>query len=357
MTRLFPFCLLLLACRPPSPLEKQAPFDFDSRASPAPTDFAREADLLARWNDTRTLRDFWESGEAGAFPGVDGVEIAYRIHRAPNAKAGIVLLPGRTEAIIKFAEVVEDLVKQGYSTYALTLRGQGEAGRMLPDPDMGYVAYFDDYVQDTHRFITQVVRPEQSRVFVLGHSTGGGVAVLLVDQFPEDVEALALSSPLLDVNLGAFPAPVAASIANGVCSSSDGSGWAIGSGNYKEETDFPNNTVTSSEPRWQWKVQQLRDDERIRMGGLTWRWLCQTLVGTSKAQALGRFSSTPTLMLQAENDNFVNRPGQERYCADAPRCTFARMDAAKHELLQERDEVRGLALSRIVKFFDAEVSP
>ena len=347
------------ACRAPSPLPKEPPFDFDARPGPTEASFSKESELLSRWNDPRvdSLRDFWNSGEAGTFKGVDGVEVAYRVHRAPNAKAGVVLLPGRTESIIKFAEVAADLVSQGYSTYALTLRGQGEAARMLSDVNKGYVAWFDDYVEDTHRFITEVVKPEQPRVFMLAHSLGGGVAVLVVDEHPADVEALALSSPMLDINLGAFPPPVAASLAGGICDSTDGTGYAIGSGPYREETDFTGNSVTHSEPRWTWKVQQLKDDERIRLGGITWRWLCQALVGSSKAQLSGHFSSTPTLLLQAANDTIIKRPGQEKYCAEAPRCTFSRIEDAKHELLQERDDLRNVVMSRVVKFFDAQVTP
>ena len=351
--------LVCAGCRAPSPLSKEPAFDFDSRSSPTEAAFSTEATLLSRWNEARadSLRDFWNAGEAGSLKGVDGVELVYRIHRAPNAKAGVVLLPGRTEAIIKLAEVCSDLVAQGYSTYALTLRGQGEAGRMLPDRDKGYVAWFDDYVEDMHTFINTVVKPEQQRVFMLAHSMGGAVAILVNDEHPGDLDALALSAPMLDINLGAFPPPVAASLASGICDSTDGSGFAIGGGPYKEEQDFTRNSVTSSEARWTWKVQQLRDDEQIRAGGLTWRWLCQALVGSSRAQQSGRFSSTPTVLFQAADDTFVNRPGQEKYCTDAPRCTFSRIENAKHELLQERDEVRNLVLSRVVRFFDAQVTP
>lgn len=351
--------LMFAACRAPSPLPKGAPFDFDAAPGPAPSAFHSDVGLLSEWNDARpdSLRDFWSSGQEGSFAGVDGVNIVYRVHRAPNAKAAIVLLPGRTEAIIKYAEVIRDLVNQGYSTYALTLRGQGEAGRMLADPDKGYVAWFDDYVTDTHRFITEVVKPEQPKVFMLAHSLGGGVATLLVDAHPDDVQALVLSSPMLEINLGAFPPPVAASLADGLCSATDGSGYAIGSGPYNEETDFENNSVTHSEPRFKWKVQQLRDDVAIRAGGLTWRWLCQSLTASSRAQGLGRYSSVPTLLFQAGADTIVKPGGQNTYCADAPRCTLSSFEGAKHELLQERDDVRNLALSRAVKFFDAQVSP
>lgn len=357
--RLAVLALIAAACRAPSPLPKEPAFDFDARAAPAVAAFSQEATLLSRWNEPRadSLRDFWNGGEAGSFKGVDGVEVAYRIHRAPNAKAAVVLLPGRTESIIKFAEVAADLVAQGYSTYSLTLRGQGEAGRILKDREKGYVDWFDDYVEDTHHFITEVVKPEQPKVFLLAHSLGGGVATLVVDEHPEDVQALALSSPMLDINLGAFPPPVAASLAGGICDSTDGTGYAIGSGPWKQEATFEGNSVTHSEPRWTWKRQQLDDDERIRLGGITWRWLCQALVGSSRAQQSGRFSSTPTLLFQASDDTIINPKGQEKYCADAPRCTFSRVEGAKHELLQERDELRNLVLSRVVKFFDAQVSP
>ena len=347
----------LSACRPAPPLSKQPPFDFEAHPTPSPEAFNPEANLLAQWGEGGVLRDFWNSGAEGSFEGVDGVTIAYRVHRAVNPKAAVVLVPGRTEAIIKFAEVARDLVAQGYSTYALTLRGQGEAGRMLADPDKGYVAWFDDYVADTHRFITTVVKPEQPRVFLLAHSLGGAVAVLLVDEHPDDVAALAMTSPMLEIELGGFPAPVAASIAAGICDASDGSGYTLGAGPYAEETDFPKNTVTNSLPRWTWKVQQLHDDERIRLGGTTWRWLCQALVASSRAQGLGKFSSTPTLLFQAGADTIVKPGGQEKYCADAPRCTLSRVEGAKHEILQERDELRNLTLSRVVKFFDAQVTP
>ena len=109
--------LFASACRAPSPLPKEPPFDFDAHPRPTEASFSKESEIVSRWNDQRadSLRDFWNSGEAGTFKGVDGFDVAYRIHRAPNAKAAVVLLPGRTESIIKFAEVASDLVAQGYS--------------------------------------------------------------------------------------------------------------------------------------------------------------------------------------------------------------------------------------------------
>jgi lysophospholipase len=341
------------------PIPKGPPFDFDTAVGPGPEAFSSEADLLSRWNDTRadSLKDFWNSGEAGTFDGVGGVKVAYRIHRVPNAKAAVVITPGRTEAIIKYAEVARDLTAQGYSTYAVTLRGQGEAGRMLPDANKGYVDYFDDYVEDTHTFVSTIVKKDTKRVFVVAHSLGGAVVATVVDEHPEDFEAVVLSAPMLEINPGAFPPPLASSLGLGVCNATDGTGYAIGSGPYQRETDFPNNTVTTSEARWTWKLQQLDDDESIRLGGLTWRWLCQALIGSSRAQNLGTRSITPTVILQPGDDTIVKPGGQNTYCRDATRCTLSPVAGARHEILQERDPLRNEALSRIVKFFNAQVNP
>jgi lysophospholipase len=258
---------------------------------------------------------------------VRGVNIAYRVHRVMNPKAAVVIIPGRTEAIIKFAELARDLTAQGYSTYSVTLRGQGEAGRMLSDQDKGYVEYFDDYLKDTHAFITTKVKTDNARVFMVAHSLGGAVAVLVNDEYPDDVQALALSSPMLDINLGAFPPPVAATLGEGICGVTDGTGYVLGAGDYERETDFENNSVTHSLNRWKWKIGQLDDDPSIRLGGTTWRWLCQALDASTRASMSGRYSSTPTLMFIAGKDTIVNAPGQEKYCADAPyacaRETFA----------------------------------
>lgn len=351
--------LALTACRAPSPLPPQPDFDPASRSTPAPEEFSSEGDLLDRWKPGGALQTFWEGGEPGTFEGVDGATLAYRVFRTPDAKAAVVVLPGRTEAIIKYAEVAQDLVDQGYSAYLLTLRGQGEASRLLPDPEKGHVVWFDDYVADTHTFIDTVVKPEEPRIFLLSHSTGGAVAALLADQHPDDVEAQAMSSPMLEINYGAFPPAVAASLAFGVCDASDGTDYSIGGGPWTDSTTFDpaTDSVTQSEARWTWKTQQLRDDPSIRLGSATWRWVCQASEGSSRASQLGRYSSTPTLLLQAAKDQIVKPEGQEIYCADAPACTLLVLDDAKHELLQERDATRNLALSMVVKFFDAQVAP
>lgn len=344
----------LAACRAPSTAPRAAPLDFD--ALPGPRTFSAEATLEARW--AGPLKAAHDAGQRGTFKGVDGVDIAWLIHRVPSPKAAVVLVTGRTEPIRKYAELLDDLRAAGYSTYAMDHRGQGASGRMLSNPQKGYVASFDDYVSDLHTFVSTVVKADtNAKVFLVAHSMGGAVGLLTVDAYPEDFAAVVASSPMLEINTGAFPAPIAGTLGAAACGASDGSAYAIGSGDFREEADFSKSTVTSSEARFWWKRQLFADAPELRLGGLTWRWLCESLTASSNAEQLGRYSSTPTLILQAGKDTVVKPGGQQRYCEAAPRCQLTRIDDAMHEHFAERDELRNVAVERTLKFFERAVTP
>jgi lysophospholipase len=268
----------------------------------------------------------------------------------------VVIFPGRTEPTIKYAELISDLLANGYSTYAMDLRGQGASGRMLAEHDKGYVRFFADYVADAQDFIQTVVLPEEPKnVFIAAHSTGGAIAALLVDEHPEWITAMAFSAPMFELVTGKYPAPVAVTLANAVCSGTDATGYATG-GDYVEG-EFATNSLSSSADRFEWKYVQMREAPQLRLGGPTFRWLCEALAAGGRAQALGRYSPVPTLILQAENDTTVLLPAQARSCSDAPRCQLSLMPGAKHELFQETDAIRNLAVSQVLKFFAARANP
>jgi lysophospholipase len=343
----------LTACRAPTTAPRRPALDFD--ALPGPTTFSPEATLLERW--AGPLKAAHDAGERGSFKGVADVDIAYLVHRVPNEKAAVVLLTGRTEPIRKYAELLDDLQRAGFSTFAMDHRGQGASGRLLPNPQRGYVVSFDDYVTDLHTFITTVVRPATSKkVFVVAHSMGGAVAVLANDLYPADADGLVLSSPMLEINTGAFPAPIASTLGAAACGASDGAAYAIGSSDFREETDFEKSTVTKSLPRFEWKRLLFNEAPELRLGGITWRWLCESLTASSYAEQLGRYSATPTLILQAGQDSIVKPGGQKRYCDAAPACQLTVIDEALHEHFAERDALRNRAVERTLKFLEAEVA-
>ncbi len=98
----------------------------------------------------QTLPDFWrQHAVEGEFKGKDGVTIRYAALRQAKVERAILIVNGRVESYLKYQELAWDLWRQGYSLYLIDHRGQGMSGRMLNDPQKGYVDQFDDYVVES----------------------------------------------------------------------------------------------------------------------------------------------------------------------------------------------------------------
>ncbi len=350
---------LVAGCDAPA---KQPPIDIESQSAPVAADFAREAVVVGRYDE---LVAAYDQAEGGTFAGVDGVPVAYRVFRASPEKGAVVFVPGRTEPVLKHTETFLDLVGQGYSVYALDPRGQGASGRMLDNPQIGYVEYFTDYVADLRTLVDDVVRATpHDHVFLFAHSMGGAIALSYVHRYPRAVEAVALSSPMVRIELAesALGTGVLASVALTACNLG-GSGYAPGQGDESLDVDddqvFADNRVTHSRPRYDVYLRMLRARPELLLGGPSSRWVCESLLAGSHLEADAEDNETPTLMFIAGADEIVSVPALDDYCDAAPACQSVRFPTARHEVLSETDDVRNEALARAVRFFDhfATVSP
>ena len=334
-------------CRATEP--KQAPIDLDTVPGPTAAAFNKEASLRADWPGRLLTR--WASGEDGFFTGAAAKRVHYHVVRATPERGAVVVLPGRTEPALKYAELADDLAREGWTSWILDLRGQGESERLVPsNPQAGHVEFFQDYVDDLETFLRDVVRPAGgAKPFALGHSTGGGVLLLHADQHPGAFRAMVATSPLLEPFTGAFPGIVAASLSTTTCSVSDGTGYVLGGSDYVDPD--ANDGVTTSAERFLWKKQLFIDRPELRLGSATWRWVCESVAAGGYLQHVGRWNLTPTLLFTAGDDSVVKTPPIEAYCAEAPRCQLKPFPAAQHELLQEQDAVRNETLSLTLRFF------
>ena len=72
----------------------------------------------------------------------DGVRIRLGIFQPKDAKGTVLLFPGRTEYVEKYAPAAGDLAQRGFATIVVDWRGQGLADRLLDDKRIGHVDLF-----------------------------------------------------------------------------------------------------------------------------------------------------------------------------------------------------------------------
>lgn len=320
-----------------------------------------KADGVARWSteaglDTRmtsTILPYFRShAREGNFAGVGGVPIHY-VELVHGSELGaLVISSGRTESYLKYAELAYDLRNVGVSIYIVDHRGQGFSGRMLADPQKGYVYNFDDYAADFATFMDTVVMAQpHERILGLAHSMGGTILATYIEQYPGVIDAAVLSAPMFEINSGWLSEDAAWVAAEGATAIGFGDSYAIGKGPYDPKAA---NSVSHSTVRYGINEGFDATYPQIELGGPTYRWVEQAVEGERAARNDAATSiDTPILLLQSGADQVVLPGGQNTFCANAPRCSMRVIAGAGHELIQERDDLRDQALDAMSAFFAA----
>jgi lysophospholipase len=305
--------------------------------------------------ETRVL-PFYRKGHFGEFAGIGGLKIRYLCLEKKNTSGALVVLPGKSDTYLKYAELFYDLQELNMSLYSMDHRGMGFSQRMLPDRLKMHVKRFDDYVEDVRTFLDTVVKAGgHEHLFVLGHSTGGLIAALYLENYPEDFRAVVLCSPLFELNAGPTPGFVLRAITRLLDRPGRHEQYSLGQKNL-ERLPFEKNTISHSYPRWSlWEQEIIPKTEAIQFGGVTNRWIRESLLAGHRAVEGAEQINVPVLLLQAEQDSFTKARAQNRFCRRAPLCRKVLMQGAKHEILIEREDIRDAAIAHIKAFLNEQL--
>jgi len=287
----------------------------------------------------------WHFGDV---TGQGGVRIAYASYKVDAPRGAIVVSPGRGQPFMAFCETVYDLRDTGYDFYLVDHRGQGWSGRLIDDPERSYVEAFDDYVADLDVVMREIVQPSRyPRVVALAHSMGGAIATRYAELHPHVFTQLVLSAPMHAVDTKQYPEPFALLLATAATIAGQGSDYAPTQVPPDAAAAFAGNDQTHSAARWaQYAVLWQRFPELL-VGGSTFRWLKEILVGTLAVRTWSFTIDTPMLILQAGDDAYVKAWGQDEVCRRAAHCQERFFPHAYHDLLNERDAVRDEVLANI----------
>jgi len=301
-------------------------------------------------NYKSTISPYFYKHKLHYFTAKDGIKIAYKIFLVKNAKASIVISSGRTEGMFKYQELIYDLNQNSYDVYIHDHRGQGYSQRLLKDTQIGHVHKFEDYVEDLKQFFNEKVS-KKKKLILIGHSMGGAIASLYVQKYTYDFDGLVLSSPMHQADL------VSSKLSNIVCSLIEKrkrniDRYIIGETSYDDATvSFKENILTHSKVRFDIVEAAIQKEPEVKLGGPSVRWVGEACRGSKKSVDNAFKVKIPTLLLQAEEDQVVNKLPQDDFCSMTfAKCSEYQIDGAYHELFIEKDDIRKKVLTAVLDF-------
>ncbi|USH02534.1 alpha/beta fold hydrolase [Grimontia kaedaensis] len=317
--------------------------------------FSRE-DALTETME-KVIAPFWANRQHGEFVGHDGLRLNWCAFTKPEHTRAIVVVNGRIEGVAKYQEIYFDLFNQGFDVYSYDHRGQGHSQRLVTGSDIGHVVEFDHYVDDLDTFINEVVTTKaHSQRMILAHSMGGAISVLYAARKPNAIDAIALSAPMLGINLSRPLQMAAKPLCKVLSKLQHPAGFAPGQVPYWAKP-FKHNLLTQSEARYQWFRELYESDETLKVGGPSAQWIWQSMDACERAVKTATDIDMPILLMQAARDEIVCNGvmfqfHRERQAAGLP-IQFEILADSRHELLFERDVIRDKSLIFALTFFDS----
>jgi len=257
------------------------------------------------------------------FIGEGGLKIFYRRYQANPEKARMVIAHGLGEHSGRYGNVVERLLPEGISVWALDHRGHGQS-----DGTRGHVFAFFQYVAELSKLVEMASYgiAEGVKVFLLGHSLGGLIALRFAADFSKMVDGVIVSSPALGLP-GDLPAVKA--FVGRIMSAI----WPTFS--LANELDVPK--ICHDEG----VVCAYRDDPLVH-DRVTARWFTEFLSAMEAANHSATEIKVPLLMQLAGDDHLTNVDASTSFfdALGSDDKTLYVYDGLYHEIYNEREEQR-----------------
>ncbi|WP_323008833.1 alpha/beta hydrolase [Paracoccus sp. (in: a-proteobacteria)] len=293
-------------------------------------------------------RAFWLRAE-------DGVRLRAAHWAAGGASGTVLLFPGRTEYLEKYAEVAADLNAAGLDVLTLDWRGQGMSDRLQPNPRPGHIGDFADYQRDVVELVVTAQELDLPRPWhLLAHSMGGTIGLAALEAgLP--VQSVVFSAPMWGINLRRVPEVLAMAIARLGRKLGRGGHPAPGSGgeeNFVLMDPFHDNLLTGDGRRWGRLVAETASWPDISVGGVSNDWLIAALQECHRLTTLPA-PTLPTLIALGDKERVVSPRAIRARVATWPGATLLELPDCRHEPMIERDAIRSRFLEASIAHFES----
>lgn len=272
----------------------------------------------------------------------------------------MLLLGGWKDFAEKYAETVAALTARGFAVWTLDWRGQGASTRLLADPLRSHVESFEDFLGDLDRVLDELVLPDTTGPLMLvGHSMGGHLAARLLARRPGLFARAVLVAPMIGVLRGSPALQRATAMLVHAVNRLPGAATAYAPGIPRKPLlgrPFEGNRLTGCPDRYAADQALQRAMPEMQLGGVTWGWLHAALASIDALRRPGFAEGikVPVLMLLAGDERVVENAAARAFALRLPEVELVEFEAARHELLRERDDVRLKVWAAIDRFLLGE---
>jgi lysophospholipase len=274
---------------------------------------------------------------------------AARFAAAPDvpARGVCVLLNGQTEFIEKYFETIDELRGRGFAVATMDWRGQGGSTRITQDSRKSFVGDFSEYDEDLDTLMNWVVQPmltDGNKPVALAHSMGAHNLLRALDRRPGAFQACALSAPMIAISFRGQREFLVRAVTGYHMWRGKPADWVWGmEARDPHKVSFATQLVTSDPQRFERTQTLLREHPDLRLAGATWGWLAAAIRSMDWLKAPGRPESiaTPLLVVGAGKDRICVTAQTAAFAHRLPHAEYALIADAEHEILMERNAIRG----------------
>lgn len=298
-----------------------------------------------------TYEYYWNCGQSHFFyrPGVGSVHT--RSFLEQRNKNLLFILPGRGESSLKYCELSYELRGHGFDIVVVDHRGQGFSERGGVPDTLGHVNNWEDYVGDIQDIVEHFKENKKyNKTIVLAHSMGGAISLAAKIKNPLFCDGMILSSPMLRVNTLNLPGFVAKAALGALTSTKLKTSPVPFYRGQDALKDFGTNNLTSCLERYQFFLDIRKKHPQINVGAPTTRWVYEALKLNSYIWKKKPSLECGILIMQAGEEKIVCNETQDQFAREVNNCRVIKLKDSRHEILQERDDIRNRALVQVHKF-------
>ncbi len=276
-------------------------------------------------------------------------------------RGSILFLGGRGDFFEKYLESMAHWQSLGWSITSFDWRGQGGSGRVGSNPNVGHIEHFSDWIGDLAEIYAAWSARSARPHVVIAHSMGGHLGLRAVIEQRIDPTAMVLISPMLGFNTGPLPASLAGWIVRMLASRGalDREAWADNAQKASAVWNERHTYLTHDSARYADEVWWKQHKPELAIGPPSWQWLIEAMASIKAIAAPGLLEAIkiPVMIIGTDGDKLVSAKAMRLIAARLPEAAIRMFDKdVAHEVLRERDEVRGEAIGLIDSLLDRVAS-